>query len=160
MNKMQVLTGVDAVTYSAEMVELFLDNSNEHIFILTGNSGIGKKTEIKKILKKRNIKPVMNTEKCVYEPEVLLEILKENMEQFPEGVYFLTERTQDFFLNPDIFQFLIDINDKKTHFRGKLILSVPEWVIKDVPITAFNGAWINMGNKDIIDHIEKTLSKS
>lgn len=146
-------TGVNAIPDSMEMIKNFLHSSDEKVFFLTGASGIGKKTALRKLLRNEQIVPILHDYNLVFNSKELQKMV----DQHPNTIHVCESAYYDIFAKKELFNFFNDLSQKNSDFQGKFILIADNQPQSKYSVPNMFGASIEMSNHEMLDYIAQEL---
>ncbi len=147
-------SGSFAMANAERLLEEFLLNKKEQLFILTGQSDIGKKTMVRRKMK------LINKEVHFHRYTVIgdKEVFRKALEAYPSSIHVWESAHLDILDDPTIQQLLVDVATEKINFKGKFIIVGDNLTSSlETDFHTIMGANVDMENMNVLDFIENSI---
>ena len=132
--RVDVVNGPDAMAAAMKRVESFLDDGTQTVFQILGFFGIGKRTALRDLLKRRGVSPVDHAYTNMINAKQIAKLIKEH----PDSVHLWDDVFRSNIMHPDVIRFFKDLMNRGIKFNGKFLLvandvEFPGYEFPDLP---------------------------
>ncbi|MFA5544664.1 MAG: hypothetical protein WDA14_03345 [Sphaerochaetaceae bacterium] len=139
---MERCRGKSAITDALKLVDTFLNDPHQHVFLLLGIYGIGKRDGVRELLNKYDTRII---EHGYVSGEA--EIIRNKIDKFNSSIHLWDDVFASCLLDKKVIKLFNSLSNNTIEFSGKFILIANDAEFHDKPIPNLPGAWIQVPNK-------------